>query len=67
MTNITAKTPIMIDFAPIGGGGNPRWAWVLGWFIAVKDCIDCILIHFNNVNIVKSNNLITHQKKFDSG
>ena len=24
MTNITAKMPIMIDFAPIGGGGVIR-------------------------------------------
>ena len=37
MTDITAKTPIVIDFAPMGGGLR---AWVLACFDVVYPCID---------------------------
>ena len=40
------KTTATIEFAPIGGGGNPLRAWVLAWFDTVKHFVDCVLSCF---------------------
>ena len=36
------KTTATIEFAPMGGGGNPFRAWVLACFNTVNNCINCI-------------------------
>ena len=36
------KNIAITAFAPVGGGGNPLWAWVLACFNAVNNCIDWI-------------------------
>ena len=35
------KISTIIEFAPIGGGGNPLRTWVLAYFSVVNICIYC--------------------------
>ena len=43
MLEIIATT----EFSPIGGGGNPLWAWVLACFNTANSCINCIFTNLD--------------------
>ena len=40
------KTSTTIEFAPIGGGGNPLRAWVLACFEVINTYIYCFCTYF---------------------
>ena len=48
-----SKITTTIGFAPMGGGGNPLRAWVLGCFDVAYSCIDWFLDCFNNKLCIK--------------